>query len=960
MAFISSPITYPPSSSPLGPTICQKRKSPTDHPYPARRSSFRKQVIEKDLPGLSTRPKNPSQPTRPKGPFLDDDDDDDDEEVDAKGVDQEDSPPSTSLRSRDAANNDLGIDLNHDIDVPNVGSQMRTSTGRSFPIRRKQNEQSPSFERLMAERSITEPGKATKSFYGVDIHGLLDQATKHSARPKNVTPVDFRASNGTQLPCHESSKRNLKCRSMLWTEKYRARKFTDLVGDDRTHRDVLRWLKAWDSIVFPGLAKPTPLRKTTEVEDAKTHKKILMLTGPPGLGKTTLAHVCARQAGYEVMEINASDERSSAVVRGRIKDAAGTETVRGAKRSSKQGKTPKAGRPVCVVIDEVDGVVAGIGAGGEGGFVKALIDLVALDQKSSQPLTSTTGNVLKTKHKGERFRLMRPLILICNDAYHPSLRPLRTSTVAEIIHIRNPPLDKVVTRLKAIFDAEGLPCDSDGVRRLCEATWGVGSRKSGSEQASSEGDLRGCLVVGEWAASKLRACYQTGARLTKHWVEENLTESLGQAGGGSRGLGRGGTKEAVDRVFLEGAGISRSEPRSQPSHFSTAEGDSATGVREAARRTATDRLREVIETTGESDRIVTDCFAAYASLPFQDDTFLTKPNTACDWLHFHDQLSSKVHVGQEWELGAYLSSPILALHHLFASPARQNWGSQRKFVDEPDESQSALAGPKAHFIALEMLKQNTAVLQGLQTSLTIPLMRSFRSIKDLSMELVPSLMRMMTPEVQPVTVGGSGDQAGVVSVRKGREKEMIAHAVGVMHAVGLTFERARVDTGRNGLTNWIYRMEPQRSRQLDHVASFETASQKVQNAGPTRYAIRQAMDQEYQRYIAQKSAEARQARYQAGGDTEVDALPFDAVDFQAKTLVEHSHPNPAAVKRDFFGRPIEDHSKSAQNVTTGNKCRPRPISSGKGKAGQVWVSFHEGFSNAVRKPITLAELLRDM
>ena len=82
------------------------------------------------------------------------------------------------------------------------------------------------------------------------------------------------------------------------------------------------------------------------------------------------------------------------------------------------------------------------------------------------------------KKKGHDFRFMRPLILICNDVYHPALPPLRWSSLAEIIHIRKPPLDAVVTRMKSVFEKEGVVCDSDAVRRLCEATWGVNAMES--------------------------------------------------------------------------------------------------------------------------------------------------------------------------------------------------------------------------------------------------------------------------------------------------------------------------------------------------------------------------------------------------------------------------------------------------------------------------------------------------
>lgn len=682
--------------------------------------------------------------------------------------------------------------------------QIKTCAGRTHNVPQKKAQAPVSYEQMIASRSETGPGKAKKSYYGIDIHQLLDDAAK-DIKPSNTVPQPRIQQT---IETDNLDPKQKKMDSAMWTEKYRARKFTDLIGDERTHRSVLRWLKGWEPIVFPGLAKSRARSSAQDDEEEYIHRKVLLLSGPPGLGKTTLAHVCAKQAGFEVLEINASDDRSRDVVKGRIRDALGTENIKGMNVEVGENKVRRAGKPVCVVVDEVDGVTSGSGSGGEGGFMKALIDLVLLDQRNAK--RSSESNDGK-KRKGDNFRFLRPLILVCNDLYHSSLRPLRASSIAEMISVRQAPLENVVQRVKIIFGREGIPCDNDGARRLCEAAWGMASKKqrTAKAQGSAEGDIRSVLVAAEFVAHKLRnESLLALPKLTRNWLEDRVLNASAEGSAFFKELSRGGVREIVNRVFTEGAGFSDAPvAMSFQDRFDTTKSRVPVGVADLRKRHAINRLREMVDASGDHDRCVSDCFASYPIQQYQDDNYFSKPNSALDWLHFHDTISSKVYSSQEWELIPYLSQSVVAFHHLFATATGRTTDNDKNDDDEEAEEPHPFSGPKADFAAFEAQKQNRAAMTAFHASFSAPMARMFRSTESVITELVPHLIRMLSPDIKPVVIRGNGEQRSTATVRKESERALVQSTVRVMTGMGVTFEKIRVEhEGSHG--GWAYRMEP--------------------------------------------------------------------------------------------------------------------------------------------------------
>lgn len=141
------------------------------------------------------------------------------------------------------------------------------------------------------------------------------------------------------------------------------------------------------------------------------------------------------------------------------------------------------------------------------------------------------------------------------------------------------------------------------------------------------------------------------------------------------------------------------------------------------------------------------------------------------------------------------------------------------------------------------------------------------------------------------------------------------------------------------------------------MASYETGSTLLSSQAPTRYAVRQVLDQELIKTNAIRESQARQARFKAGAGDDSTTTP--AQDFKA-LLAEREKENAAVaaalkaetlIKRDFFGRVIETRPLAEIDGNNGERKVHR-------ERRKVWVTYHEGLNNAVRKPITLQEFLK--
>jgi replication factor C large subunit len=122
---------------------------------------------------------------------------------------------------------------------------------------------------------------------------------------------------------------------MMWSEIYRPMKVQQMVGNEDARLAAVKWLSGWVNGSRP-----------------------LLLIGPPGTGKTTLVHVLSQQFNYDMIELNASDNRNKIGLENQITPMFYNNSI--------------LGRKMLLFLDEVDGISSREDTGG----IDALITIM--------------------------------------------------------------------------------------------------------------------------------------------------------------------------------------------------------------------------------------------------------------------------------------------------------------------------------------------------------------------------------------------------------------------------------------------------------------------------------------------------------------------------------------------------------------------------------------------------------
>ncbi|KAM4854962.1 replication factor C subunit 1 [Thomomys bottae] len=213
--------------------------------------------------------------------------------------------------------------------------------------------------------------------------------------------------------------------NLLWVDKYKPTSLKTIIGqqgDQSCANKLLRWLRNWHKSSPEERKHAAKFGKCAGKDDGSSFKAAL-LSGPPGVGKTTTASLVCQELGYSYVELNASDTRSKNSLKAVVAESLNNTSIKGF-YSGGSGGAASGSTKHALVMDEVDGMAGSEDRGG----IQELIGLI--------------------KHT------KIPIICMCNDRNHPKIRSLVHYCFD--LRFQRPRVEQIKGAMMSIAYKEGL------------------------------------------------------------------------------------------------------------------------------------------------------------------------------------------------------------------------------------------------------------------------------------------------------------------------------------------------------------------------------------------------------------------------------------------------------------------------------------------------------------------------